>query len=64
MVPYSLELAALRLLPKRVFSVLMALEPAVAALAALIVLHESLGLIDLVAMACIVVATIAVTYRR
>ena len=39
-VPYSLELEALRRMPARVFGVLMSLEPAVAALAGLVVLGE------------------------
>lgn len=60
-IPYSLELTALRSLPPRVFSILMSLEPAVAALAALVVLHEGLGPIDLVAMACVVAASLGVT---
>lgn len=42
-IPYSLELEALRRLPARVFGVLMSLEPAVAALAGLVVLGERLG---------------------
>lgn len=42
-IPYSLELEALRRLPARVFGVLMSLEPAVAALAGLLVLGERLG---------------------
>ena len=41
-IPYSLELEALRRLPARVFGVLMSLEPAVAALAGLLVLGERL----------------------
>ena len=43
-IPFSLELEALRKLPARVFGVLMSLEPAVAALAGLVVLGERLGL--------------------
>ena len=39
-IPYSLELTALRRISPRVFGILMSLEPAAAALAALIVLHE------------------------
>jgi inner membrane transporter RhtA len=41
-IPFSLELEALRKIPARVFGVLMSLEPAVAALAGLIVLGERL----------------------
>ncbi|HZN72642.1 MAG TPA: EamA family transporter, partial [Micromonosporaceae bacterium] len=41
-IPYSLDLEALRRIPPRVFGILMSLEPAVAALIGLIVLQESL----------------------
>ena len=41
-IPYSLELEALRRLPPAVFGVLMSLEPAVAALAGLLILAQSL----------------------
>jgi inner membrane transporter RhtA len=41
-IPFSLELEALRKIPARVFGVLMSLEPAVAALAGLVVLGERL----------------------
>ena len=41
--PYSLELEALRRLPAAVFGVLMSLEPAVAALAGFAVLGQDLG---------------------
>lgn len=40
--PYTLELAALRVLPSRTFGILMSLEPAVAALAGLLFLRERL----------------------
>jgi inner membrane transporter RhtA len=62
-VPYSLELQSLRHLEQRVFSILMSLEPGVAALSAVIVLHEALGPVDLVAMACVVAASIGVTWK-
>jgi inner membrane transporter RhtA len=41
-VPYTLEMTALRVLPARVFGILMSLEPAAAALCGLLFLHEQL----------------------
>src|SRR5215216_3644504 len=55
--PYSLELEALRRLPAAVFGVLMSLEPAVAALAGLVVLGQDLGARELLAIAMVVVAS-------
>jgi inner membrane transporter RhtA len=56
-IPYSLELEALRRLPARVFGVLMSLEPAVAALAGLVVLGQDLGVREWGAIALVVVAS-------
>jgi len=56
-VPYSLELEALRRLPVRVFGVLMSLEPAVAALAGLVVLGELLAGREVAAIALVVAAS-------
>jgi inner membrane transporter RhtA len=56
-IPYSLELEALRRLPARVFGVLMSLEPAMAALAGLVVLGEVLGAREVVAIGLVVVAS-------
>ena len=44
-----------------VFSILMSLEPAAAALAGLVVVHELLGPVQLAAMACVVVASVGAT---
>jgi inner membrane transporter RhtA len=60
-IPYSFELIALRRIPPRVFSILMSLEPAVAALAAMILLGEFLSLVQWLAMACVVMASIGAT---
>lgn len=60
-IPYSFELIALRRIPPRVFSILMSLEPAAAALAAMIVLGEFLTLTQWLAMACVVIASIGAT---
>ncbi len=55
--PYSLELEALRRLPEAVFGVLMSLDPAVAALIGFVVLDQALGPRDLLAIAMVVVAS-------
>jgi inner membrane transporter RhtA len=55
--PYSFDLEALRWLPKRVFGVLMSLEPAVAALAGFVVLGQDLALRDWVAIGLVVIAS-------
>ena len=60
-IPYSFELIALRRMPPRVFSILMSLEPAAAALAAMIVLGEFLSAVQWLAMACVIVASIGAT---
>ena len=49
-IPFSLDLEALRKIPARIFGVLMSLEPAVAALAGLVVLGERLGIRAVVAI--------------
>ena len=60
-IPYSLETEALRRLPASVFGVLMSIEPAIAALAGFIVLGQSLGALDLVAIGLVVAATVGVS---
>ena len=55
--PYSLELEALRRLPEAVFGVLMSLEPAVAALAGFLVLDQDLGAREVIAIGMVVVAS-------
>jgi inner membrane transporter RhtA len=55
--PYSLELAALRRLSPGVFGILLSLEPAVAALAGLVVLHQRLQPLQLTGMALVVLAS-------
>jgi inner membrane transporter RhtA len=56
-IPYSLELEALRRIPPGVFGVLMSLEPAVAALAGFVVLGEELVPRELVAILLVVAAS-------
>ena len=63
-IPYSLELNALRTLRPSVFGILMSLEPAAAALAGLLVLGEVLSPVQLLAMACVVAASVGATRSR
>ncbi|HUQ60248.1 EamA family transporter [Lentzea sp.] len=60
-VPYSLELEALRRMPPRVFGILMSLEPAVAAVAGLVLLGEYLAPVQWVAVCCVVIASVGAT---
>lgn len=60
-VPYSCELVALRSIRPSVFSVLMSLEPAAAALAGIVVLREFLSAAQWLAMVCVVVASVGAT---
>ncbi|UNO43897.1 EamA family transporter [Streptomyces sp. MST-110588] len=63
--PYTLELLALRKLPASGFAVMMSLEPAAAATAGFLVLHQSLGWPEVVAIALVVTASAgAVTAAR
>ncbi len=55
--PYSLDLEALRRLPEAVFGVLMSLDPAVAALVGFVVLGQALGARELLGIAMVVVAS-------
>lgn len=59
--PYSLELLALRRMKPAAFGILMSLEPAVGALAGLAVLGQRLGAVQILGMACVVAASIAIT---
>ena len=60
-IPYSVELEALRRMPPRVFGILMSLEPAMAALIGLVVLRESLGWSQWIAVMCVVAASAGAT---
>jgi len=60
-IPYSLDLEALRKIPPRVFGILMSLEPAMAALIGLIVLQESLHWSQWIAVLCVVAASAGAT---
>ncbi len=57
-IPFSLEHAALKQLPARVFGVLMSVEPAVAAIIGAAVLHEALGPRGIAALITVSVASV------
>ena len=63
-IPYSCELVALRSLAPSVFGILMSLEPAAAALAAIVVLNELLSPIQWLAVGCVVGASVGATRAR
>ena len=65
-VPYSLEMAALRRMPRHVFGILVSATPAVGAACGAIVLGERLGALQWLAIGCIIVASAggAATARR
>ncbi|MEV8517756.1 EamA family transporter [Dactylosporangium sp. NPDC051484] len=56
--PYTLELLALRRMPTTTFAVLMSLGPAVAALAGYVVLHQQLTTVEGLAIALVIAANI------
>jgi inner membrane transporter RhtA len=62
--PWSMEIEALRRLPAHVFSVVLSLEPAVAALSGLVFLHERLGLRSWTAIGLVVVASAGAARER
>ena len=60
-IPYSLEMAALRRISTSAFGVLMSLEPAIAALVGWLVLREALELRAIIALALVTTAAIGAT---
>ena len=60
-IPYSAELMALRNLPQQVFSVLMSMEPAIAAIAGWALLNQETGPIRWVAICLLMTASVGIT---
>lgn len=60
-VPYSLELAALRTMPPRVMGVLVSIEPAIASVAGFLILSQVLQLREIVAVVLVVCASAMAT---
>lgn len=61
LIPYSLELIALRRLATSTFGLLMSLEPAFGALAGAVVLRQHLGGLTLLAITMVIVASVGTT---
>ncbi|ESQ86364.1 hypothetical protein AEAC466_03960 [Asticcacaulis sp. AC466] len=56
-IPYSLEMIALKAMPAKTFGLMMSLEPAVAAVLGLVILHELLTPLQWLAVALIIIAS-------
>ncbi|MFC5910404.1 EamA family transporter [Streptacidiphilus monticola] len=61
LLPYMLEMTAVRRLGQRVFSVIASMEPAVSALVGLVVLGQYLTLVQLSGIACVIAASAGTT---
>ncbi|RKE20146.1 DMT family transporter [Streptomyces sp. TLI_171] len=59
--PYALEMTALRRMSQRVFSVIVSLDPAVSALVGLLVLGQVLGPPQVLGICCVVAASVGAT---
>jgi inner membrane transporter RhtA len=60
-IPYSCELVALRTIRPSVFGILMSIEPAAAALAGMLVVHEFLTPEQWLAVGCVIAASVGAT---
>jgi len=60
-IPYTVELEALRRMPAKLFGILMSLEPAVAALVGFVIVGEVLDAREWVAIGCVVAACLGAT---
>lgn len=60
-IPYTLELGALRRLPRHVFGVLLSLEPIVATIAGWVLLGQAAGALRLTAIVLVIIAGIGTT---
>ncbi len=63
-IPYSLEMKALKHMPAKTFSILMSLEPAMAAFFGLVFLQEFLTLVEWCAIALVITASMGATFSK
>lgn len=61
-IPYTLEFSALRVLPQRVFGILLSLEPATATLAGWMLLGQHASPLRLLAIALVIAASVGVSF--
>ena len=62
--PYGLEMMALRRMSTRAFGILMSADPAISSLVGLLVLHQTLGLQKTIGIAFVVFASVGATLGR
>ena len=62
-IPYTLELEALRRLDTGTFGILVSLQPAIAALVGLLVLHQDLRPTEVLAVALVIAASVGALGR-
>ena len=62
LLPYTLELIALRRMPTSSFGILMSLEPAIAALAGFLVLSQPMTPLQMAGTALVVAASVGATF--
>lgn len=62
-IPYALDLMALKKLSKMSYGTLSSLSPALGALAGWLLLKEQISLLQSIALVCIMIASVGVTYR-
>lgn len=62
-IPYALDLMALKKLSKMSYGTLSSLSPALGALAGWLLLKEQISLLQTIALICIMIASVGVTYR-
>jgi inner membrane transporter RhtA len=57
LLPYALEMAALRRLPSATFGILMSAEPGIGAMAGFLILHEPLSVLQITGIALVIAAS-------
>ncbi len=64
LLPYGLEMFALRRMTTRAFGILMSADPAISSLMGWLILQQALGMQKIVGIACVIVASIGATFGR